>query len=88
MENFVVRFNPETGMIDNMEAMRYRDSGDQARKILWITTTEEGPNIEGTNISSVGSATWLDQGKPWATFKLEEAHYNADVSEYIHQKGR
>jgi hypothetical protein len=88
MENFVVRFNPETGMIDNMEVMRYRDSGDQARKILWITTTDEGPKIEGTNISSVGSATWLDQGKPWATFKLEEAHYNADVSEYIHQKGR
>ena len=23
LENFVVRFNPETGMIDNMEAMRY-----------------------------------------------------------------
>ncbi len=88
MENFVARFNPDTGMIDNMEAMRYRDSGDQAKKILWITTTEQGPNIEGTNISSVGSATWLDQGKPWATFTLEEAHYNPDVSEYIHQKGR
>ncbi len=88
MESFVVRFNPETGMIDNMEAMRYRDSGDKAKKILWITTTEAGPNIEGTNISSVGSATWLDQGKPWATFKIDEAHYNTDVSEYIHQKGR
>ena len=88
MENFVVRFNPETGMIDNMEAMRYRDSGDQAKKILWITTTEKGENIEGTNISRVGSATWLDQGKPWATFTLGEAHYNPDVSEYIHQKGR
>lgn len=88
MENFVVRFNPETGMIDNMEAMRYRDSGDQAEKILWITTTEQGPNIEGTNLSAVGSATWLDQGRPWATFTLEEAHYNVAISEYIHQKGR
>jgi hypothetical protein len=88
MESFVVRFNPETGMIENMEAMRYRDSGDQAKKILWITTTEAGPNIEGTNISSVGSATWLDQGRPWATFAIEEGHYNADVSQYIHQKGR
>jgi hypothetical protein len=88
MENFVVRFNPETGMIDTMEAMRYRDSGDQAKKILWITSSDEGPSIEGTNISSVGSAMWLDQGKPWATFTLEESHYNPDVSEYIHQKGR
>jgi len=88
IENFVVRFNPETGMIDNMEAMRYRDSGDHAKKILWITTTDKGPNIEGTNLSSVGSATWLDQGQPWATFRLEEAHYNADVSQYIYQRGR
>ena len=88
MENFVVRFNPETGMIDNMEAMRYRDSGETARKILWITAAEEGPSIEGSNISAVGSATWLDQGRPWATFTLEEAHYNVDVSNYIHQKGR
>jgi hypothetical protein len=88
LENFVVRFNPETGMIDNMQAMRYRDSGDQAKKILWITTTDAGPNIEGTNLSSVGSAIWLDQGKPWATFTLEEAHYNAVVSDSIHQKDR
>ncbi|HSK66098.1 MAG TPA: DUF6544 family protein [Anaerolineales bacterium] len=88
MENFIVRFNPETGMIDTMEAMRYRDSGDAARKILWITTTEKGPNIEGSHISSVGSATWLDQGKPWATFSLEEVHFNVDVSEYIYQRGR
>jgi len=88
MENFVVRFNPETGLIDTMEAMRYRDSGDQAKKILWITTTEPGSFIEGTKISSVGSATWLDQGKPWATFTLEEVNYNVDVSEYIRQRGK
>jgi hypothetical protein len=88
MENFVVRFNPETGLIDTMEAMRYRDSGDQAKKILWIATNEKGPKIQGANISSVGSATWLDQGKPWATFAIEETHYNVDVSKYIHEKGR
>lgn len=88
MENFVVRFDPETGLIDTMEAMRFRDSGDQAKKILWITTTEKGHTLGDTNISSIGSATWLDQGRPWATFTIEEAHYNVDVSEYIHQRGR
>jgi hypothetical protein len=87
-ENFVVRFNPDTGLIDTMEAMRYRDSGDQAKKILWIATNEKGPSLPGTKISSIGSATWLDQGKPWATFTIEESHYNADVSKYIHERGR
>ena len=86
-ENFVVRFNPDTGLIDTMEAMRYRDSGDQAKKVLWITTNEDGEFIEGTKLTTVGSATWLDQGKPWATFTLEEVNYNVDVNEYIRQRG-
>ncbi|HLO14396.1 MAG TPA: DUF6544 family protein [Anaerolineales bacterium] len=86
-ENFVVRFNPETGLIDTMEAMRFREAGEGKRKILWITRNEPGTYIEGTKLSTTGSATWLDQGKPWAIFTLEEVNYNVDVSEYIRQKG-
>lgn len=86
-ENFVVRFNPETGLMDSMEAMRYRDAGPQAKKILWITRTVEGSTIAGTPLSAVGSATWLDQGQPWATFTLEEVKYNVDISQYIRQRG-
>jgi hypothetical protein len=87
MENFIMRFNPKTGLLDSMEAMRYRDSGPQAKKILWITRNVEGKKIEGSKLDATGSATWLDQGIPWATFTLEEVHYNVDVSEYIRQKG-
>jgi hypothetical protein len=86
-ENFVMRFNPETGLLDSMEAMRFRDSGPQAKKILWITRNIESKKIEGTQLDTVGSATWLDQGKPWATFTLEEVNYNVDVGKYIRQKG-
>ncbi len=86
-ENFVVRFDPETGLIDLMEAMRHRDPGPQSKKILWITKSLEGPVIPGTPLSSVGSATWFDMGKPWAIFHLEEIEYNVDVSEYILQRG-
>jgi len=86
-ETFVMRFNPDTGLLDSMEAMRYRDSGPDAKKILWITRNEPGPTLEGTPLSAVGSATWLDQGQPWAVFKLEEAVYNVDVQGYIRQRG-
>ena len=86
-ENFVMRFNPETGLLDSMEAMRYRDSGPQAKKILWITRNVTAKKIEGTQLDTVGTATWLDQGIPWATFTLEEVNYNVDVSQYIRQKG-
>jgi hypothetical protein len=86
-ENFVMRFNPETGLLDSMEAMRYRDAGPQARKILWITRNVPGTKIQGTQFDTVGTATWMDQGTPWATFTLEEMNYNVDVAEYIRQKG-
>ena len=86
-ENFVMRFSPETGLLDSMEAMRYRDAGPQAKKILWITRNVPSRKIAGTQIDTVGTATWLDQGIPWATFTLEEVNYNVDVSEYIRQKG-
>lgn len=86
-ENFVLRFNPATGLLDTMEAMRYRESGDQARKILWIAAHEPGPPLEGLPISAVGSAAWLDQGQPWAVFTLEDVVYNVDVSQYIRQPG-
>jgi hypothetical protein len=86
-ENFVLRFDPETGLLDTMEAMRYRDAGLRAKKILWITKTLPGEYIEGTQISTVGSATWFDQGKPWAVFTLEEVKYNVNVSDYIRQPG-
>jgi hypothetical protein len=86
-ENFVVRFNPKTGLIDIMEAMRCRDAGQELKKILWITQGLPGKTTEGAKISAIGSATWLDQGKPWAVFTLEEVKYNVDVRDYILRKG-
>ena len=86
-ENFIMRFNPETGLLDSMEAMRYRDPGPQAKKILWVTRNVPAQKIEGTQLDTVGTATWMDEGIPWATFTLEEVNYNVDVTEFIRQKG-
>lgn len=86
-ESFVVRFDPETGLIDMLESMRYREAGEGKAKILWITRNEPGVFIPGTKIRAVGSATWLDQGKPWAFFTVEEMAYNLDVSAYIRGRG-
>jgi hypothetical protein len=88
IEKFTVRFNPETGLIDTMEAMRYREAGEGKSKVLWITRNEPGQFLADTKISSIGSATWLDMGSPWAIFTIEEAIYNADVSEYIRARGQ
>jgi hypothetical protein len=86
-ENFLVRFDSQTGLIDMMEAMRYRDPGEGKPKILWIARTEASQQVAGTKINSASSVIWLDQGKPWAYFNLEELVYNVDVSTYIRQRG-
>ena len=81
-ESFVVRFNPQTGLVDLMEAMRYKAKGDTS-KVLWLTNET---HAEGQ--PSVSYATWLDQGQPWASFTLEEIRFNLDVSEYIQARGK
>lgn len=85
-ERFVVRFDPETGLLHFMESMRFRDAeGDN--KVLWINETLEWNPINGNLIPSVGTATWFDQGSPWAVFTVEEIVYNADITEYIQSTG-
>jgi hypothetical protein len=87
-ERFIVRFEPETGMLDLMEAMRYKGGDPNAVKILWFAG---GNQIWGTvnsyQIPIRGGATWFDEGKPWAVFTVEEVVYNVDVQEYIRAKG-
>jgi hypothetical protein len=86
-ENFLVRFNPQTYLIDMMEGMRYRDMGEDQPKILWILRNEQRQLKIKSNASSVGSAMWLDQGSPWAYFAVEELIFNVDVNTYIRQSG-
>lgn len=86
-EQFVVRFDPQTGQLRALEAMRYRDEAGE--KILWLAETLPGDTIEaaGAALETVGAATWQDQGKPWAIFTTEEIVYNVDVSDYIRASG-
>jgi hypothetical protein len=86
-DNFLVRFNPKTGLIDSMETMRFRDIGEDQPKILWILRNEHSQPLVASDLRSVGSATWLDQGSPWAYFDAEEIILNVDVSNLIHQSG-
>ena len=85
-ETFVVRFDPQTGMLRFLEAMRYRDAADEA-KILWIDENREWRDIDGHTTMAVGAATWFDEGTPWAVFTVEEVVFNADVSEYVRAAG-
>ncbi|HSJ56518.1 MAG TPA: DUF6544 family protein [Anaerolineae bacterium] len=85
-EHLVMRFDPDTGRLRFLEAMRYRDAADEA-KILWICEALDWTTVDGYTVPKVGRITWFDQGKPWAVFEVEEVVYNVDVAEYISRTG-
>lgn len=85
-DHFVVRFDPETGLIDWFESMRYHNQAS-AFTVLWLTHSLEWDTLNGIPTNTVGAAIWMDDGKPWAVFRVQDIVYNVDVNEYIRAKG-
>ena len=85
-DSFTVTFDPGSGHLKSLEALRYREASDE-EKIPWRTETLGWERFHGMQIPSPGSATWLDQGKPWAIFAVEDVAYNVDVTGYVRASG-
>jgi hypothetical protein len=85
-ESFTVVFNPETGLIHTMEALRYREATDET-KIPWVLEPLEWESFHGVMIPSLSTVIWQDEGTPWLVVEVEEIVYNVDVEEYIKSKG-
>jgi hypothetical protein len=85
-ESIVVRFDPDTGLVTTMEVMRYRSTTD-AKKTLWLPSSDEYATIDGVTMSVTGSATWFDQKYAWASFHTEDVVFNADFGDYLRARG-
>jgi hypothetical protein len=85
-DSFTVTFDPQTGLISTMEALRYREATDEA-KIPWLLDALEWQTFHGVEIPSHSSVTWQDEGTPWLVIEVEEVVYNVDIDEYIRARG-
>lgn len=85
-EIFTVTFDPITGLIQKMEALRWRDPADEF-KILWWGEVLSWQRVDGQPRPHVMSVTWHDEGTPWAIFTIDDLVYNVDVSDYIRARG-
>jgi len=85
-DNFTVFFNPETGLIDSMEALRWKDAGDD-EKILWQAQAKEWGEILGWQMPTLFAAQWMDEKSPWLIARIEDVSWNVDVSETIRSEG-
>jgi len=85
-DSLTVRFDGATGLIQWMEAMRYRDAKDDA-KIPWRFESREWRTFHGLLVPSNGAIQWMDQREPWFVMSVEDVAYNVDVSQYIRSSG-
>jgi len=85
-QRFVARFDPETGMLNHLESIRYKGTTSES-KTLWIIEALQWGAVEGSRTMVVNATNWFDEGTPWAVFTVEDIRYNVDVSDYIRAKG-
>jgi hypothetical protein len=81
-ETFVARFDPVTGNLVMLEAMRFKDS-KSASKTLWQNVSGDWSSVGDYAIPRTGAVTWFDMGKPWAVFTVEDIALNVDVADYL-----
>lgn len=77
-ERFLVRFDPETGLLRSLESQRYK-AADSTDKLLWLNEVEAWQPLNGALIPVHSALTWADEATPWARFTTEEVVYNVAV---------
>jgi hypothetical protein len=85
-QRFLMRFDPQTGLLDLLESMRYRGE-ESEQKTLWINQVREWDLSGDKPVPRIAAITWFDQGIPWAVLTTEQVVFNQDVTDYIRQKG-
>ncbi len=76
-DSLVAYFDPETGLLDRFEAMRWRDAGD-AEPLRWVSRIHAWTRIDGVGVPAVSSVQWGDQDQPWLKLSLDHIAWNVD----------
>ncbi len=75
----IFKFNPK-GDVVSFSTMRFKDSGPEAERRMWINTVEKTGVMNGVKVPIKTSTTWkLDDGY-WTWLKLEITNINLNPS--------
>lgn len=86
-ERFIVRFDPDSGLVSLFESMRYKGAESQG-KTLWLNQARGWGEVGGHLIPHRAALIWLDEGTPWAVFTVEEVVHNLEVGAYLRTPGK
>jgi hypothetical protein len=84
-DELTVHFDPESGLISHMTALRYRD--ERNGKIPWRVDFTSWQTINGVKLPARIAVTWEDQGKPWSYWDFEDICWNVDISKTLPPPG-
>ena len=82
-DSLTVYFDPESGLISQMAALRYRDV--DSGKIPWRVDYEGWHEVDGSLVPTRVAVTWEDQGVPWSYWDFEGVVWNVDISHTLPQ---
>ena len=74
-ETFVARFDPASGQLVLLEAMRYKGA-DATDKTLWLSRAGSWGEVDRQPTATVALVQWLDEARPWADFRIERIVLN------------
>jgi len=77
-EVFQVKFDPRTGLIQEMSALRYR--GQEEAKTPWRVECLDWKPFHGVMVPTRVVGTWADEKSPYVIMVVEGLEYNVDVS--------
>jgi hypothetical protein len=81
-ETFVARFDPETGLLDLLESMRFKGEEDEART-LWINEVGDWTRLDGQLQPVETAITWFGEAGPWARLTTEQVVYDAALTDQV-----
>lgn len=73
---FTVTFDEGTGLIQRVDALRYRSATDAA-KTPWRIEPLGWHTFHGVRVPTRVAVTWLDEGTPWLTISVEDIAYSS-----------
>lgn len=84
-EAFTVRFDAETGLMTDIDTIRYQAESSSERG-RWHNRIVEWDRVDGQQVPVRSQTRWNDD-TPWATWEVEQVVFNIDVSARFKQFG-
>jgi hypothetical protein len=84
-QELVFTFAPDGSAIERIETLRYKDPGGGQQR--WWGETSPGSERLGQPSLQHWEINWEGENGPWLVAEVEDILFNADLDQYIQQKG-